>query len=171
MTRAPEQTTPQPTPTEDSVAAWRALLLAQSTALRAIDADLQRDGHIPLHWYDVLLELNAAPGRKLRIQQLASRVVLTRTRVSRLVDRLADNGLVSRQPDPEDGRACFAVITPAGRRALRDAGPVYLAGIQRHFARHLTGDQTQTIAEGLEQVVAAHRVLPDPVPHPARERR
>jgi DNA-binding MarR family transcriptional regulator len=169
MTRAPDQTTPRPTASEDSVAAWRALLVAQSTALRAIDADLQRAGHIPLHWYDVLLELNAAPDRRLRIQQLASRVVLTRTRVSRLVDRLADAGLVSRQPDPEDGRACFAVITPAGRRALRDAAPDYLEGIQRHFGRHLTGDQTRTITEGLEQVVAAHRVLPGPVSSPSRE--
>ncbi len=118
-----------------------------------------------------VLELNASPDRRLRIQQLASRVVLTRTRVSRLVDRLADAGLVSRQPDPEDGRACFAVITPAGRGALRHAAPAYLVRIQRHFARHLTGDQTRTITEGLEQVVAVHRVLPDPVPRPAREQR
>jgi len=148
---------------EDPVAAWRALLLAQSAVLRAIDADLHQAGHVPLHWYDVLLELNAAPDRRLRIQELASRVVLTRTRVSRLVDRLADAGLVGREPDPDDGRACFAVITKAGREALRAAAPTYLDGIERHFARHLTPDQARAIADGLDQVVAAHRLLPAPV--------
>ena len=163
MSGAPNRTTPQPVTPEDSVAAWRALLLAQSAVLRAIDADLHHAGYIPLHWYDVLLELNAAPDRRLRIQELASRVVLTRTRVSRLVDRLADAGLVSREPDPDDGRACFAVITPACRQALRAAAPVYLAGIEQHFARHLTSDQARTITEGLDRVVAAHRLLPAPV--------
>jgi len=163
MSGARNDTTPQQVAREDSVAAWRALLLAQSAVLRAIDADLHQAGHISLHWYDVLLELNAAPDRRLRIQELASRVVLTRTRVSRLVDRLADAGLVSREPDPDDGRACFAVITRVGREALRAAAPAYLAGIERHFARHLTCDQARTITEGLDQVVAAHRLLPAPV--------
>jgi DNA-binding MarR family transcriptional regulator len=163
MSSARNDTTPQQVAREDSVAAWRALLLAQSAVLRAIDADLHQAGYIPLHWYDVLLELNAAPDRRLRIQELASRVVLTRTRVSRLVDRLADAGLVSREPDPDDGRACFAVITRVGREALRAAAPAYLAGIERHFARHLTCDQARTITEGLDQVVAAHRLLPAPV--------
>jgi len=145
---------------EDGIAAWRALLLAQSAVLRAIDAELQQAGRIPLHWYDVLLELNAAPQRRLRIQELAGRVVLTRTRVSRLVDKLVDAGLVERQPDPADGRACFAVITHAGRGALRAAAPAYLAGIEQHFARHLTDDQANAITEGLQQVAAAHRLLP-----------
>ena len=154
--------------TRDRVASWRALLLAQSAVLRAIDADLQRAGHVPLHWYDVLLELDAAPQRRLRIQELAARVVLTRTRVSRLVDRLVDAGLAERQPDPDDGRACFAALTPAGRAALRAAAPVYLAGIEQHFARHLTDEQADAISEGLQQVVDAHRLLPAPVVPRAR---
>jgi DNA-binding MarR family transcriptional regulator len=147
---------------DDPVAAWRALLLAHNAALRAIEADLDEAGQIPLHWYDVLLELNAAPERRLRIQELAGRVVLTRTRVSRLVDRLADAGLVERRPDPADGRACFALLTPAGRDALGRAAPVYLAGIQRHFTRHLTNGQARAIADGLGQVVAAQQVLAPP---------
>lgn len=151
------------TASQDPVGAWRALLLAQNAVLRAVDADLHEAGHIPLQWYDVLLELNAAPDRRLRIQELANRVVLTRTRVSRLVDRLADADLVVREPDPDDGRACFAAITPAGRQSLRSAAPVYLDGIERHFARHLTGDQAHAITQGLGQVVAAHRLLPPPV--------
>jgi DNA-binding MarR family transcriptional regulator len=148
--------------TADRTAAWRAVLRAQDATLRAIERDLDAAGKIPLHWYDVLLELNAARGRRLRIQELAGRVVLTRTRVSRLVDRLATAGLVQRQADPEDGRASFAVITAEGRKALRDAAPVYLEGIERHFTRHLTQEQVRVVSEALQQVVSAHRLQPAP---------
>jgi DNA-binding MarR family transcriptional regulator len=147
-------------PTErppDPIAAWRALLLAQDAVLRAIDHDLDRAGLISLSWYDVLLELNASPGRRLRMAELASRVVLSRTRVSRLVDELADRALVERQPDPADGRACLAVLTRAGRDALRKAAPVYLGGIERHFTSHLDDHERSVITSGLERVVDAHR--------------
>src|ERR1700744_1017362 len=104
---------------ELEIAAWRSLLLAQNAALRAIEAQLAAAGQIPLNWYDVLLELNAAAGRQLRMQELAAGVVLSRTRVSRLVEELARAGLVRREPDPADGRGSFAVLTSAGRSRLR----------------------------------------------------
>jgi len=155
--------------TETDVAAWRALLLAQSTALKAIEADLAAAGLVPLTWYDVLLELNAAPGRRLRMQRLADRVVLSRTRVSRLVDELGGAGLVERLPDPDDGRACFARITPAGRAALRRAAPAYLRGIAEHFTRHLDEREKQTLVTALTRVVAAHQPLLEPaLPSPRR---
>ena len=103
----------------DPFAAWRAVLLAQSRALRAIERDLDDAGVISLAWYDVLLELNAAPDRRLRMQELGLRAVLSRTRVSRIVSELESAGLVERVPDPDDGRATFATITTAGRAALR----------------------------------------------------
>jgi len=143
--------------TDDAVAAWRALLLAQNAVLRAIEAELARAGLIPLTWYDVLLELNAAPGRRLRMQELTARVVLSRARVSRLVDELAGRGYVERQPDPNDGRACFAALTPAGQTAFRQAAPVYLAGIERHFTRHLAEDEQCAIVTGLQRVLGAHQ--------------
>ena len=89
----------------DPVAAWQAVLRAQNRALRAIEQDLHDQGLIPLSWYDVLLELNAAPGRQLRMQDLAARVVLSRTRVSRLVSELERVGYIERVPDPDDVRA------------------------------------------------------------------
>jgi DNA-binding MarR family transcriptional regulator len=79
------------------VGAWRAVLLAQSRVVRAIERDLDAAGAIPLGWYDVLLELNAAPDRQLRMQDLAMRAVLSRTRVSRIVTELADAGYVERR--------------------------------------------------------------------------
>lgn len=141
----------------DPVAAWRALLLAQAAVLRAIEDELDRAGQIPLSWYDVLLELNAAPGRRLRMAELASRVVLSRTRVSRLVDELVERDMVERQPDPDDRRACLAAITPAGRNALRKAAPIYLAGIERHFTSHLHVAEPALITTALQRVADVHR--------------
>lgn len=139
----------------DPVAPWRAMLLAHSRALRAIEADLAAARVVPLTWYDVLLELRAGDG-PLRMQALGERVVLSRTRVSRLVQELEAHGLVTRSPDPHDGRSTLATITDAGVAALRKAAPVYLAGIERHFTRHLAPGQQRAITTGLMRVAAAH---------------
>jgi DNA-binding MarR family transcriptional regulator len=145
----------------DRVAAWRAVLLVQDRVVRAIERDLAGAGLIPLTWYDVLLELGAVPDGSLRMQDLGARVVLSRTRVSRLVTELEGEGLVERRPDPADGRATLATITRAGRAALRRAAPVYLAGIDEHFNRHLTMAQRRTIARVLQRVLDAHEPLLD----------
>ncbi len=142
---------------EDDVAAWRSLLLAQNAVLRAIEADLERAGCVPLTWYDLLLELNAAEGRRLRMQELAARTVLSRTRVSRLVDDLVAEGYVRRAPDPADGRASFALLTPTGRAALRKAAPVYLSGIRRHFTERLDATERAGLVRTLGKVIAAHQ--------------
>ncbi|HEX6418862.1 MAG TPA: MarR family transcriptional regulator [Acidimicrobiales bacterium] len=139
----------------DRVGAWRALLRAHSAVVRVIDADLAAAGLLPLHWYDVLLELNAAPGRRLRMAELGERVVLSRSRSSRVVDQLVGRGLVERVPDPGDRRAAFAQLTAAGRQALRATAPAYLASIEEHFTRHLTAAERATIAAALERVVAS----------------
>jgi DNA-binding MarR family transcriptional regulator len=144
---------------DDCVAAWRSLLLAQDAVLRAIGAELDAAGAIPLTWYDVLLELNAAPDRRLRMAELAARTVLSRTRISRLVDELETAGLVVREPDPADGRASFAALTADGKAALRKAAPVYLAGIRRHFTDHLATTERSQLTRALGKVVAAHRGL------------
>jgi DNA-binding MarR family transcriptional regulator len=143
-------------------AAWRAVLLAQSRAVRAIERELTAAGQVPLMWYDVLLELSSAPGRRLRMQQLASKAVLSRTQVSRIVTELEAEGLVERIPDPADGRATLAHITDTGRHALRRAAPVYLAGIERHFTRHLSVREQRIIVEALLRVVEAHDAEADP---------
>lgn len=137
------------------VDAWRMVLLAHAGAVRAIEEDVGRHG-IPLTWYDVLLELDGARGRRLRMQELSDRVVLSRTRVSRLVDEMTRQGLVAKQPDDTDRRVTWAVITDEGRAALRRTAPVYLAGIQEHFGRYLTAAEQRAVARALSKVVAAH---------------
>ena len=143
------------------VSAWRALLLAQSRVVRAIERDLDAVGAIPLGWYDVLLELNAAPERQLRMQDLAARAVLSRTRVSRIVTELADAGYVERREDPADRRAWLATLTAEGRAVLKATAPRYLAGIEQHFNRHLTVAERRTVASALDKVVGAHRAEMD----------
>src|ERR1700756_1585883 len=100
---------------DPQVAAWRGLLVAHSRLVPAVEADLRAAGQVPLSWYDVLLELSAAPDLRLRMSELGQRTVLSRTRVSRVVDELAAAGLAERQPDPADGRSSFAVLTPRGK--------------------------------------------------------
>lgn len=142
----------------DQVEAWRALLLAQNAVLRAIDEDLDAAGSVPLHVYDVLLELNAADDRRLRMKDLSQRTVLTRSRVSKLVDEMAGDGLVERLSDPSDKRGALVAITAGGRRALKKGAPVYLDGIARHFTAHL-GDDSETVTAALQRVVVAHQPL------------
>ncbi|WP_283136459.1 MarR family winged helix-turn-helix transcriptional regulator [Rhizohabitans arisaemae] len=132
--------------------AWRALLLAHNAAVRAIESDVQRDGKVPLTWYDVLLELNAAPEEGLRMHDLAGRVVLSRTRVSRLVDEMARADLVLKRPDTTDKRMVWAAITTDGRSALRATAPAYLQSIRRHFSAHLTAEEAEVIARALLKV-------------------
>src|SRR6266568_5091346 len=121
----------------------------------AVEADLRTAGQVSLSWYDVLLELNAAPGRRLRMSELGQRAVLSRTRVSRVVDELAAAGLAARQPDQDDGRSSFAVLTAQGKDALRRAWPVYRQAIHRHLAARLTRQQCRELAALLAQAAAA----------------
>jgi DNA-binding MarR family transcriptional regulator len=139
---------------DPAVEAWRGLLVAHSRLVPAVEADLRAAGQVPLSWYDVLLELNAAPDRRLRMSELGQRAVLSRTRVSRVVDELAAAGLAERQPDQADGRSSFAALTAPGRDALRRAWPVYRQAIHRQLAARLTAEQCRELAALLSQAVA-----------------
>jgi DNA-binding MarR family transcriptional regulator len=136
-------------------AAWRALITAHARVVEKIERALVEAGLPPLGWYDVLLELSAAPGRRLRMHELARAVVLSRSGLTRLVDRLEGAGLLAREPTPEDGRGFFAVLTDEGRETLRRMWPVYSAGIADHFGRHLTDEEARVLAEALSRVRAA----------------
>ncbi|MFC5947368.1 MarR family winged helix-turn-helix transcriptional regulator [Pseudonocardia lutea] len=143
-------------PDDAGVAAWAALLRTHAAVLRELERDMERAQGMPMTWYDVLLELNSAPERRLRMQELGERAVVSRSRVSRIVDELARAGLVVREQDPADRRGSWAVLTPAGRERLRAAAPGYLDGIAKHFADHLTAEERDTIAAALQRVLAAH---------------
>ncbi len=135
--------------------AWRTFITAHARLIDAIDAELVEAGRLPLHWYDVLVELIEAPDHRLRLHELADRVVLSRSGLTRLVDRLENAGLLARQPDPMDRRGAFAVLTDKGREAMRQSWPVYARGIARHFARHLSDAEARTLTEVLTRVLDA----------------
>ena len=140
---------------EDRTAAWAALLKVHAALVPRLDRELQEAHGLPLTWYDVLLELNSAPGRRLTMGQLGQVAVVSRSRVSRVVDELVHAGLVRREPNPQDRRSAYAVITPEGRAGLRKAAPTYLAGIDRHFSEHLTEQERATIVRALHRILRA----------------
>ncbi|SES47564.1 DNA-binding transcriptional regulator, MarR family [Pedococcus cremeus] len=138
----------------DRVAAWALLLRVHAAVVPKLSRELAGVG-LPISWYDVLLVLNAAPDRLLRMSELGSRAVISREQVSRVVTELQKAGLVERRPNPDDKRSSFAAITPAGRARLRAAAPAYLAAIEQHFTGHLTDREVAVIVKGLGRVLAA----------------
>src|SRR3954453_21626646 len=141
--------------TTDLSETWGALLKVHATLVPRLDRELQDAHGLPLTWYDVLLELNSAPERRLTMGQLGSVAAVSRSRVSRIVDELVGAGLVAREPNPDDGRSAFAALTPAGRAALRKAAPTYVAAVHREFADHLTAREAEVVARPLRKVLAA----------------
>jgi DNA-binding MarR family transcriptional regulator len=144
----------------DLTETWGALLKVHAALVPRLDRELQDAHGLPLTWYDVLLELNSAPERRLTMGELGSVVAVSRTRVSRVVDELVRAGLVTREPNPHDGRSAFAALTPAGRAAWRKSAPTYVAAVHREFADHLTAHEAEVLARVLRKVLAATEVEP-----------
>lgn len=134
--------------------AWGSLLQVHAAVVPVLDRRLQEEVGLPLSWYDVLLELAAAPDRRLRMTDLSRRVVLSRTRVSRLVEEMRRSGLVVREGNPADARSAYAALTDAGLARYRQAAPVYLAGIEEQFSGHLSNDELQSVAAALQKVLS-----------------
>ena len=142
---------------EDQLAAWRAFLRAHSTMLRRIAADLDDADLPPLTWYDVLAALRDAPDRSLRQVELAERVLLSNSGLSRLVDRIEKDGLVRRTSCPSDRRSFFVALTPAGSEMLERMWPVYARGIAEDFLPALGGNPCE-VREMLEMIGASCEV-------------
>ena len=140
---------------------------AHAAVIRRLDDELEAEGGMSLGWYDVLLTLGRAPGRRMRMQELSDAVVLSRSRVSRIVDELEREGYVAREPCGSDRRVIYASITREGRRALRRARTVNVRGIEDHFASVLSGDELETMRCALERVTAANCATA-PTASPAR---
>ena len=118
--------------------AWRSFLRAHSQISRVLEAELLAEHDLPLASYDVLVQLAEAEGRRLRMTELADRVLLSRSGLTRLVDRLERDGLVERQACPQDARGTHAVLTEAGFARLREAAPTHLRGVADRVTARLT---------------------------------
>jgi DNA-binding MarR family transcriptional regulator len=150
------------TPDEARLAAWRAFVNAHAAVIDRIERDLAADGKVPLAWYDVLVALWEAPEHRLRLSDLARAVVLSRSGLTRLVDRLEAAGLLRREPCPDDRRGFFAVLTPEGRAAQLDAWPTYARGIATYFTEYLTDTEAAMLTAALNRINDATRQTSGP---------
>ncbi len=131
--------------------AWRAFLTRHAVVARCLEADLLVNSALPLAEYDVLFQLAMADGRRLRMNELADRVLLSRAGITRLIDRLTADGLVGRVRCASDARGYFAVLTAAGASRLAEATPGHLAAVRRYFLESFTAPELETLAELLER--------------------
>ena len=118
---------------ERELGAWRGLLRAHSQLTRALDAELASEHGLSLSSYEVLLFLADAPDGRVRMAELAASVLLSRSGLTRLADRLEASGLIRRERCPSDLRGAHAVITAAGRQLFGAARGTHLAGVRRRF--------------------------------------
>ena len=138
---------------EQHLAAWRTFLRAHAIIIDRIDHDLAVAQRPPLSSYDVLIELYEAPEHRLRMHELADRVVLSRSGLTRLVDRLEAEGLLIRDRSGTDRRGAYAVITEQGIATLRQTWPVYERGIVEYFARWLSLEEAELLEAAFERML------------------
>jgi DNA-binding MarR family transcriptional regulator len=136
--------------------AWQALLHAHHDVIELLDRELREEHDLTLAEYDVLLRLARAPDRALRMSDLAERVLMSPSGVTRLVERLEARGLVRRRSGEEDGRVALASLTERGLKQIRRASRTHLRGIREHFTSHLTEAQLRNVASGLEAMTGPH---------------
>lgn len=137
--------------------AWQAFLHAHHQITRRLDAELRSEHELPLNAYDVLLRLARAPDRRLRMTDLAERVMMSPSGLTRVVDRLAAEGLVRRERFDGDARVMLAQLTDKGRVLLRRAARTHLRGIREHFTGQMTVAQLRQVAAALETVTGPHQ--------------
>lgn len=158
------------TPTErqrdggEALAAWLVLLQTQSVVVDALEGDLQRESGVPLPWLEVLMQVTSAPDGLLPMQELARSVLLSKSGVTRLVDRMVAAGLIAREACPTDRRIVYATATPEGRAALKKALPLHAASLARHFSSLLTPAELVMLRTTLKKVLDAAGFAPTPCP-------
>ncbi|KAB2341402.1 winged helix-turn-helix transcriptional regulator [Actinomadura rudentiformis] len=145
-------TLPSSTISAAELTVWRTLLRAQVQISRRIQADLLADHDLALASYDVLMHLGEAPDGRLRMNDLADRVLLSRSGLTRLVDRLQREGLVCRASCDSDARGLFAVLTPAGRARLAAATPTYQRGVREYVLSRLDEEDLRQFGHILDKL-------------------
>src|SRR3954468_16839801 len=144
-------TTPELTTAE--LAVWRGFLRVHAALAKQLDAELDAAHGLPLSSYEVLINLQDAPGRRLRMADLADRALLSRSGMTRLVDRLERQGLLARDTCASDARGCFAVLTDAGNELLSKARATHLDGVRERFLAHLDASDYERLTELWEQML------------------
>ncbi|HVD58405.1 MAG TPA: MarR family transcriptional regulator [Thermoleophilaceae bacterium] len=136
----------------EELGAWRGMLRAHSALTKALDAELVRAHGLPLSSYEVLLFLADSPEGQMRMSELADGVLLSRSGLTRLVDRMQREGLLRRERCEDDARGWFAAITPKGRDLFTRARKTHLDGVRERFLSHFTRDELRSLAAYWERI-------------------
>ena len=143
---------------QDEQRAWRAFLEASQLLFERLDRQLQREAGLSHADYEILARLSEADGQRLRMSELASSTLCSRSRLSHAVARLERDGMVRRQSCPSDGRGTFAVLTPKGHDALACAAPAHVEEVRRHVFDHLSAaqiDELHRISNAIRERLAS----------------
>jgi DNA-binding MarR family transcriptional regulator len=141
---------------EEGYAAWLDAFQANTLVVRALERLLKERFGLPLAGYEVLVRLAEVPeGEPLRMQELARRVLLSKSGLSQLFTRLSRRGLVKRRGDPENLRVTYAILTEEGREVLERALPAFREEIEDRFAAHLTEEEMRTLRGAMHKVIRA----------------
>ncbi len=146
---------------------WRSFLHAHARLAKRLDEDLQSLHALSLQEYEALLHLAEAPGNRLRMGRLADSLLLSRSGVTRLIDRLVDDGLVERTSCASDARGAEASLTGSGLGRLRAAAPTHLAGVRDHFYAAIDGDDMPVVGRAMNAVASRLCTSDGPCDHGA----
>jgi len=139
-------------PSDPRLDVWRSFLQAHARLFRRLDDELRQEHGLSLPEYEALMHIGRAPERRVRMSQLAQQVLLSKSGVTRLIDRLVADGFVERSTCSSDARGAEAVLTVAGLNRLRAAAETHLRGIERYFVSALTAAELDTIARTMQSV-------------------
>jgi DNA-binding MarR family transcriptional regulator len=131
---------------------WQAFFEAHAAVVRRLEAELEAEHGLSLRWYDVLVHLAAAPGRQLLMRELSAAVVISKGGLTKLIDRMAEAGLVAREPTRANRRITPVRLTEQGLATYRRARSTHHRGVAEHFLDHLTADERRTLRRALERV-------------------
>ncbi len=141
---------------DTELAAWQGFLRAHAALVKTLDSELEAAHGLALSSYEVLAALDSTPQQRMRMCDLAERALLSRSGLTRLVDRLERGGLIARACCDDDARGSFAVLTSAGVGALDRARATYLAAARRRFLEQFDEDQLAQLGAGWDRVLAAN---------------
>ena len=151
-----EQSLSSPSPKR--LRAWRLYFESALALIDVLDAELERDAGIPQRWYDVLVHLEETPDG-LRMNELAERILYSKSGFTRVVDRMETAGLVRRVRPENDRRSIFVVLTAEGRNTMEQARRYHRHAIEQHFSRHLTDTDIAALTRAFEKVSTHARAL------------
>ncbi|MDQ3630840.1 MAG: MarR family transcriptional regulator [Actinomycetota bacterium] len=159
MSSAPAATGPAPLD-ELELHAWRGLLRTYARLTKALDAELEAAHDLSLSSYEVLMYIADSEGERMRMHDLASSILLSRSGLTRLVDRLERDGLLARRSCSSDARGAFACLTPKGRAKLAAARATHLAGVRAMFLDHFTVPEQELLGGFWERLGAGEWCAP-----------